>query len=319
MIIQKHLAVNNMQLKPFPFRGELAMEAYIVENEDVLSLEKAKFEQVVIVGNQIEIANAGAKKSKDGRIDIVAQYGEDYLAIVELKKDCINEEEHLQQLISYLRQRQEVFKKLEVEPRDYNSWKWIGILVGTSIKSELAALIDKGEGIDVSDAIDAGTNTTYMNDRIPLAALTINRFSGVDGTTFIVTDTYFASSLTSSKDTTQYRLGTAGPYGKGRVVLAAVTQYVKNHPGCTYAELSAEFKRSLQGKYGVIAQLDQIDPAHIRRYFIKDHEQIQLDDGSVVVVSNQWGVRNIGGFIDAYNKKSCGEITAIRNPDHMNS
>ena len=39
MKILKHMTANEEKLKPFPFRRELSMESYLVENESILSLD----------------------------------------------------------------------------------------------------------------------------------------------------------------------------------------------------------------------------------------------------------------------------------------
>lgn len=40
MQLFRHLSANAVQLEPFPFKRELSMAAYVVENEGVLALDR---------------------------------------------------------------------------------------------------------------------------------------------------------------------------------------------------------------------------------------------------------------------------------------
>ena len=95
-------------------------------------------------------------------------------------------------------------------------------------------------------------------------------------------------------------------YGKGRLVLAVVKKYVSEHPNISYNELANIFKPELRkaknGK-GVIALQNEVSDkdkgiganSH-RRYFVND--EIMLTDGSIVLVSTEWGIGNIDPFLD---------------------
>jgi phosphotransferase system IIA component len=48
MQIFRHLTINDVQLEEFPFKRELSMEAYLIENEGVLSLDANTFNNVDI-------------------------------------------------------------------------------------------------------------------------------------------------------------------------------------------------------------------------------------------------------------------------------
>lgn len=105
MFVHKHLSVNNAPVNEFPFTRELSMEAYLLENEGILSLEMAGFEEVSIVESEVTLLDEkirlkGSKGNKvDGRIDILATYGDDHIAIVELKLGELTSK-HLKQLES---------------------------------------------------------------------------------------------------------------------------------------------------------------------------------------------------------------------------
>ena len=49
------------------------------------------------------------------------------------------------------------------------------------------------------------------------------------------------------------------------------------------------------------------DKGH-RRHFFKEGEVIQLSD-EIIAVSNQWGIGNIGNFVDGANQSHNSEIT----------
>lgn len=49
MQIFTHLTANDVQLQAFPFKRELSMEAYLIENEGILALDRDIFSDVEIV------------------------------------------------------------------------------------------------------------------------------------------------------------------------------------------------------------------------------------------------------------------------------
>lgn len=84
-------------------------------------------------------------------------------------------------------------------------------------------------------------------------------------------------------------------YAKNRFVLAVVKKYVEeNNP--TYDELEGIFNKSLQGSLNVIlttSEANKIKDAS-KRYFLDD--EIELKDGSKVVVCTQWGIFNVANI-----------------------
>ena len=67
------------------------MEAYLIENEDILKLDSENFADVTVLDVEIALKEGRKTSYKDGRIDILAKYGLDYLALVELKLNEINQ------------------------------------------------------------------------------------------------------------------------------------------------------------------------------------------------------------------------------------
>ncbi len=256
------------------------MEAYLIENEGVLALDDEVFCNVEIIDAELSLKRGRTSKETDGRIDVLATYSQEYIAVIELKLGTLTQL-HRQQLEDYLMERGQLLEQYPnaLNPEAAPIAKWIGVLVGSAIDPELA------------DTMRAGATTTQG---IPLAALTIQRFRGTDGTVIVSTDVYFRAPG-SSKDTTRYEFK-GEMYGKGRLVLAIVKRYVADHPGITYAQLEEAFPRAVQGSFGVVATIDAANHIYAssgrKRYFLEPEEQIELVD-SKIAVSREWGVGNI--------------------------
>jgi len=68
MQIFRHLTINDVQLEEFPFKRELSMEAYLIENEGVLSLDTDTFNNVDIVEAELTLKQGRKSLDTDGRI-----------------------------------------------------------------------------------------------------------------------------------------------------------------------------------------------------------------------------------------------------------
>ena len=284
MQVFRHFTANDVQLEPFPFKRELSMEAYLVENERVLGLDGDTFSNVEIIETELTLKDGRKSKDTDGRIDILATYSQEYVAVIELKLGQLAGT-HLRQLEDYLKEKKQILanypnilnKELVPTP------KWIGVLVGSSIESELAEKIRKG----------------YLTEHgIPIAALTIQRFRSADGNVYVTTDTYF-NGVNITKDTSKYKFDGA-VLGKGRLVLATIKRHVESHPTITYAELEKVFPKNCQGSSGVFSISEVANEIFTKsgrkRHFLEPDELVQLSDSSIAI-SSQWGVGNIDKFI----------------------
>lgn len=89
-------------------------------------------------------------------------------------------------------------------------------------------------------------------------------------------------------------------YGKNRLVLAVITEYVKQNPQISYSELKAVFPDSLQKQETFTTELNARKKKDKRNFYESD-EVIRLSD-EVIAVSNQWGKFNIIPFIDHCRK-----------------
>lgn len=285
MQIFRHFTANDVQLEAFPFKRELSMEAYLVENEGVLSLDSDTFSNVEIIETELSLKQGRKSKDTDGRIDILATYSQEYIAIVELKLGQL-EKSHLEQLEDYLTTGKDQILKQYPDILDadiISSPKWIGVLIGSSIEAELASQLVNGY------------STT---SGIQIAALTIQRFRSKEGNVYITTDTYFGGK-TSSKDTSKYLLNGV-KLGKGRLVLEVIKQHITSNPNISYSELEKIFPKTCQGSSGVFATAEIANEKYStsgrKRHFIEPQELIKLSD-CTIAVSNRWGIKNIGKFI----------------------
>jgi hypothetical protein len=92
-------------------------------------------------------------------------------------------------------------------------------------------------------------------------------------------------------------------YGVGPLVLAVVKKYVKDHPGCDFADVQAAFPKKLRGGDGVVQlsiNVSDKDKGKIdgkKRYFVGSDEVIILDSGEELIVSNQWTKEKMPDFI----------------------
>jgi len=284
MRIHTHMTANEEALEPFPFKRELSMESYLVENPSILSLDNDNYSDVTIVQEELTLKQGRSSKDTDGRIDILLTYSSETIGIVELKLGEIGDE-HLLQLEDYLKQKDQIFEKELPEIIDLSASpnpKWIGIIVGSSISSSLAEKITSG----------------YNIGGIPVAALTIQRFKSSLGNIFVSTNVVFKPS---TKDNTKYRFSNKS-YGKGRLVQAVVHQYCEDNPMTSFSHLVKLFPDNLQGTSGVVRSrvvAEEIAANTGRaRHFIKPTDFVEIDD-ETIAVSSQWGIGNIDKFISA--------------------
>ena len=144
----KHVTANAVALKPFPFPSELGMEAYLEENATILRCQPN--DEIEIIGHEVRITDGETR----GRIDLVARFkNQDKIAIIELKKELIDENA-LQQLNSYIKNRQNLIDSINNQvydaPELSDETKIIGILVGSEIDEVLKQKIQSGKtGCDV--------------------------------------------------------------------------------------------------------------------------------------------------------------------------
>ena len=293
MKLLKHFTANDEKLTPYPFKRELSMEAYLIDNMNVLALDDNTFSSVDIIQEEVPLKDGGQVKGRNGRLDLLVKYQPNYIGIVELKLGTLTNE-HLKQLGHYLKVREKILERDEfknlIDPEVGENPKWVGVLVGDSIDDALAKKIKDGHTID----------------DVSIAALTINRFKGKNDSIYVLTNTYFKDN-SSTRDKTKYEfLGKT--YGKSRLVLAVVKEHVSRHTDITYAALEKSFPTTAQGSQGVFETLEKANEIIERqsaasgaRHFVKADEIIEIQD-STIAVCNQWGIGNIHKFLEQVSK-----------------
>jgi hypothetical protein len=286
MEIFRQITANNIELKDYPFLKELAMEAYLMENEDILKLDTDNFAEITVLDAEIALKSGRRTSNRDGRIDILAKYGVDYLAIVELKVEKINDAT-LNQLNDYLNEKEQILIKHPEFWTENEKPKWIGVLVGTSISPELQRKLQDG---------------FVTESGIPIAGLIIRRFRSKRGEIFVVTDTFFKYNYTN-RDFSKFDFKGI-TYNKARLVNKVLKTIIESNPNITYAELERLIPQNLQGSIGVFTTSENaqeiFDRTGHKRYYLKSEELIELSD-STIATSTQWGIGNIEPFVNHIN------------------
>lgn len=294
MKLLRHFTANEEKLNEMPFKRELSMQAYLIENPEVLGLDDDVFSGSDIQIFDEEVVLAGGRISKDtnGRIDILARYSSEYVAVVELKNTRL-EREHLRQLEDYLHEKEQIIEYIlsthvgEISHQP----KFVGILAGESIDVDLAKDLMNG----------------YVCEGIPIAAITIKRFHSSLGGIYVTTDVYFKNKI-GLRNYDKYRFRDM-LLAKNRLVLEVVRAYVEDHPVVTFAELRNVFPDKTQGTAVFVTEQDALkivekSKSGLNRHFIKPNELIQITDATIAV-SNQWGDGdnpNLPNFLEIANR-----------------
>lgn len=105
-----------------------------------------------------------------------------------------------------------------------------------------------------------------------------------------------ADSSIVVRDKTRYMFN-GKVYPKNKLVLAVVSQYVKQNPKTGFNNLSTVFDKSLQGSLGVVRLYEEIKTRNDANKRFFTNNIIKLHSGQEVVVCTQWGVFNIDQFI----------------------
>lgn len=281
MKIYRQLTANNINVNEYKFKKELAMEAYLLENEDILTLDDENFSNVEVI--DAEIALKKGRRDRDGRIDILAKYGGEYLSIIELKKEEINENS-LTQLQDYLNQKEQILDIGDDYWNEDYQPKWIGVLVGESINPLLQNKLQNG----------------YEYNGIPIAGMTIKRYRSDRNEIFVISDTFFKFNY-SSKDYSKF-IFNGEEFNKGRLVNEVVRFFVEQNPDITYRKLKTYYPDEIQGsKFGVFDLTSNAEDIYNRwghkRHYIKPNELIHLED-EIISTCTQWNPNNISKFIE---------------------
>ena len=172
----KTIAAENILLTDLPFMSELNMEAFVIENPEVLTTDE--YSEVTILINQLPIKSGRKSKGSDGRIDLLASINDQYIAVIELK-NAVLRLEHIKQLEDYLEElsshKEKYLSELQ-QQYEIKGQEFIGIIIGTDIMPEIKDVLEHG---------------FFHNETIPIIGMTINRYSSEDSReVYILAETY---------------------------------------------------------------------------------------------------------------------------------
>ncbi len=94
---------------------------------------------------------------------------------------------------------------------------------------------------------------------------------------------------------TRYSLNGCEPTWKNRTVWNAVRNLLKELPNATFKEIADFFPKKLQGSYGVVATIADIEERSKRnkseynRWFLDPSDILTAGDGTKFTVSTEWG------------------------------
>lgn len=114
-------------------------------------------------------------------------------------------------------------------------------------------------------------------------------------------------AIQSSRDKTKYFFN-GKKFGKGKLVLEVVTEYLKQNPKSTFDNLLAKFPPKLQGSVGVINTVEYINKKYKnnpnQRHFMKESEILTSSDNIEFAVSTEWGIGNINSILELASKEN---------------
>ena len=285
MMVRSHVSINSNKLEAYPFLNESVMKAYLLENEEVLQLDR--YEEVKIHGYEVQWTRGG----QEGIIDLLVSYDRDNLAVVELKNDILNLK-HLDQLEDYFKNGDLPDKTLDLFPelRVKDRSELIGVLVGTGIDSELLKKVEP---------------SYKLSNGSQLVLIVMNRFKS-GGNIFVFSESKTAPK--KAKDYTKYRFNN-NVYGNGRLVLALVKQCVLD--GKDPQAVGKGFDWNDAWTF-----LRNINDFQVREdgkrkyegfYFLNgDKDELVVIGGEKFAVSSWWGIDDMPRLL--HNAKELGYI-----------
>ena len=260
----------------------ILMTMFLLNKQTEIEQESKKSERVF--DEKVELYKDILERSKnmleDGQID-----SKEFLALpfTMIKMQMIGGDEAIQVYTEFFEKINEIFESDENEV----------VSIPELQQPQVYALLSR---FSVQCRVDLGISDTPIDESI--FARTI---SAVEQS---------SEAVKGKRDTTKYTFN-GETFGKGRLVLAVVKDYVSKNPDTTFDGLKKAFPDEWQAggskssNRAVFVRLIEAenhfkDKGH-RRHFIKKGEAIQLSD-EVIAVSNQWGIGNIGDFVDGSNQ-----------------
>ena len=289
MTIFKQISLDGSLLKEVPFQREFELQGYLIAHPELLSLAENddQFEVEGLIGVE--------RRLTKGRVDLAVEYKSGRIAIVELKRGNLKEKD-LDQLKSYLLEviSSKSLKALKDEKHDYDD-----------IDKRLRK--NKIFGVLVGKSVDDAVRGRLKKEKPTINVLLIRRYT-TDDNEFLTTEVIAGFK---ARDYQKYLVGGNGPFGKGRMVLAAIKEYISRNSNVSYDELISDERfpavlRGTTGKWGCVSLLGDAkslaEQTQRKRHFLDEEDVITLKGGVRVAVSSQWGIGNIDAFIKRAKK-----------------
>lgn len=157
--LYRQLAAEEIPLIDNPFKSELSIESFLIDNQHVLALHDDMRPRILT--SQLPVLGGRKTIGTNGRIDVLCTL-DNMLGVVEVKNGTLCES-HLAQLSDYLNafEPAQVKDLMTEEFSEYENAQVVGILVGTAIDEDLQHQIEKKR---------------KPGDQ-PIYAITLNRYS----------------------------------------------------------------------------------------------------------------------------------------------
>ena len=268
----------------------ILMTMFLLNKQTEIEQESKKSERVFdekvvlykdILGMSKEVVEDGQLDSKE----ILA------LPFTLIKMQMVGGDEAIKIYTSFFEKINDIYEASEEEV----------VQIPESDKQQLFTLLSR---FAVQCRVDLGISDTPIDESIFARAISVVEQSD--------------KAVKGKKDTTKYTFN-GKAFGKGRLVLAVVKDYVSKNPNITFDELKKAFPDEWQAggtkkldNRDVFARLSyaekKFEDTGKRNHFFKEGETIQLSD-EVIAVNNGWGIGNIGDFVDGSNKNHNTDIS----------
>lgn len=156
--------------------------------------------------------------------------------------------------------------------KNVDGW-WIYVNMGNSRAISCLNGIAKMLGIDMEIIMDCETSESESESLLPLT---------------------FDSIKPKNKRAT-FSVNGSMPLAKNRSVYESVCQFIRQFPEASFAEIAEMFPNALQGSYGVVRTIDDINQRSEKnktessRWFLEPEEILTSADGVRFAVSTEWG------------------------------
>lgn len=273
------LKINTFDTEHVSFPSELYMEGVILQNPGLVAFDSGS--EPDILASQLSFNN----NNKSRKLDLIIKV-DDNIGIVELKKGSIDAIAYTQ-INEYLALTESINEKLVseeiIDEESLISNKHFGLLVGTGIEgSVLREILNKNE----------------EPNSIKIYIIILQQHQTKNDQLFLTSNVLVKPKINNLQlDFTKYSFN-GKHYGKGRLVLAVIEDYIKKDNSATIETLNHTFQNTLQGTYSLVKNSKDLENSEKlrKRYFVNN--PIQLCNEEEIVVTNQWGIGNIQRFID---------------------